>query len=179
MSAHARLRQKDPIVLTISGDHADPQQEEPRQRRPPSPHDGFFKQTLAFKRLARIFLRERLPAGVEALLDPGDPWFGETEFVDDNLRRLLLDKVLFIALKDRPGLLLWLVIEAKSGADPLAIPQLALYCSAVHNSWYRNEREKEKAPSTPGTEASAGGDRDARPLRASHLWRGDRAGGAI
>lgn len=128
-------------------------QQEPEDKRPPSPHDAFFKQTLSSKRLAGIFLRERLPRDLALRLSPGDALSAQNEFVDENLRKKLADKVLRLPFIEQAELVPYFVADAKSEGDRLAIAQVASYCFAIIVNWYTAEREKEEVRPRPAPES--------------------------
>lgn len=103
-------------------------------------------------RLAGVFLREHLPPEVAKLLGSEDPTPGESEFIDNDLRRLLLDKVLCMALIG--GTTILFVLDGKSTKHWLDVAQQTSYCTAIFNNWYRQELEKESARPRPAPKQS-------------------------
>jgi hypothetical protein len=125
-----------------SADGPGTEQRQPKQQRAPaSPHDAFFKQTFSDERLAGLFLRERLPKDLAALLGSADPILCEAEFVDDDLTKKFADKVLGTPPIAGAKFRLYIVMDGKSEGHRLDIVQATRYCYAILNKWYRRARE--------------------------------------
>ena len=66
-----------------------------------TPHDHFFRETLARPGTARAFLQQYLPAEVTAALDLSEPEVVQDSFVDAELRSHRADLLYQVRLRDR------------------------------------------------------------------------------
>ena len=91
-------------------------------------HDAFFKQLMSEPALAGLFLRERLPAEVAALLAEDPPELVPGSFIDAEMAQHHSDLLYRARLAAGGGeALVYVLVEHTSGADPLVGLQLLRY----------------------------------------------------
>ena len=86
-----------------------------------NPHDHFFKQVLSRPDAARDMVLNYLPAEVVAVLDPTSLALRKDSFVDGVLKEHFSDLLYQVALKDGQGAYVYVLLEHKSHAEPLAV----------------------------------------------------------
>ena len=98
------------------------------------PHDAFFKALLTQPGAAGVFLRERLPANVAALLSADEPVLEPASFIDAALREHHSDLLFRVSTVTGTTAFVYVLVEHKSYPDPLVGFQLLRYLVAI---WQR------------------------------------------
>ncbi len=97
-------------------------------------HDQFAKMLLDQPGIADAFLRERLPAGVAALLSAEPATDRSESFVDPTLAELRGDRIYSLATRENQPFLVWTMVEHKSSPEADAIVQVLGYLTGVASS---------------------------------------------
>ncbi|MDR3514311.1 MAG: Rpn family recombination-promoting nuclease/putative transposase [Azospirillaceae bacterium] len=104
-------------------------------------HDAFFKQLMSEPATAGLFLRERLPPEVAALLSCEPPELLPGSFVDEELAQHHSD-LLFRTRFAQGGedALIFVLVEHKSAPEPLVALQVLRYLTRIWDGWIRQDR---------------------------------------
>lgn len=102
---------------------------------PSQPHDKLFKALTDDPRMAGTLLRERLPAGIVALLSDDPPEPVEGSFIDEELRGSQSDRLFRLRTRTGEETFLYALVEHKSAPDPGLPLQLLGYMLRI---WQRH-----------------------------------------